>query len=109
ERAQATSWDAIEGGAGVARSVIAEIADLYCRAKNTCFGWTMGITHHQHGVENVHAIVNLALLRGMVGGPGAGLLPIRGHSNVKCIGSMGVTTNFKQELCNNLEKHLKVK
>ena len=51
----------------------------------------MGITHHVHGVENVQAIANLALLRGMVGRPHAGLLPIRGHSNVQGIGSVGVT------------------
>ena len=58
---------------------IEQIADLYCRAKNVVFGWTMGITHHEHGVANVQTIVNLALLRGMVGRPHAGLLPIRGH------------------------------
>ena len=55
------------------------------------FGWTMGITHHVHGVENVQTIVNLALLRGMVGRPDAGLLPIRGHTNVQGMGSVGVT------------------
>jgi molybdopterin-dependent oxidoreductase alpha subunit len=69
----------------------------------------MGITHHEHGVENVHAIVNLALLRGMVGRPGAGLLPIRGHSNVQGIGSMGVAPNLKEQVFNNLENYLKVK
>ena len=59
-------------------------------AKNAVFGWTMGITHHTHGVANVRMIANLALLRGMVGRPHAGLLPIRGHSNVQGIGSVGV-------------------
>ena len=47
----------------------------------------MGITHHAHGVDNVQAIANLALLRGMVGRPHAGVLPIRGHSNVQGIGT----------------------
>ena len=51
----------------------------------------MGITHHLHGVENVQMIANLALLRGMVGRPNAGLMPIRGHSNVQGMGSVGVT------------------
>ena len=69
----------------------------------------MGITHHIHGVENVHAIINSALLRGMVGRPGAGLLPIRGHSNVQGIGSVGVVPNLKQQIFDNLESHLKVK
>jgi len=109
EHMNATSWDAIEQASGVARSVIEKLADFYCSAKNVIFAWTMGITHHAHGVENVHAIVNLALLRGMVGKPGAGLLPIRGHSNVQGIGSMGVVPNLKDQIFNNLEAHLKVK
>ena len=63
---------------------------MYVSAQNAVFGWTMGITHHLHGVDNVQMIANLALLRGMVGRPHAGLLPIRGHSNVQGIGSVGV-------------------
>jgi molybdopterin-dependent oxidoreductase alpha subunit len=66
----------------------------------------MGITHHEHGVANVQSIVNLALLRGMVGRPGAGVLPIRGHSNVQGIGSVGVVPNLKQQILDNLENHL---
>lgn len=49
-----------------------------------------GITHHTNGVENVQGIVNLALLRGMIGRKGAGLMPIRGHSNVQGIGSVAL-------------------
>jgi molybdopterin-dependent oxidoreductase alpha subunit len=109
EHVRSTPWDAIERNAGVERTVIEQIADYYCRAKNVVFGWTMGITHHEHGVENVHAIVNLALLRGMVGRPHAGLLPIRGHSNVQGVGSMGVAPNLKEQIFNNLENYLKVK
>ena len=63
--------------------------ERYAAAKSAVFGWTMGITHHLHGVDNVQAIANLALLRGMVGRPHSGLLPIRGHSNVQGIGSRG--------------------
>lgn len=109
EHVRLLPWDEIERGAGVARSAIEQMAEYYCRAKNVVFGWTMGITHHEHGVQNVHAIVNLALLRGMVGRAGAGLLPIRGHSNVQGIGSMGVVPNLKEQVFNNLEKHLNVK
>jgi molybdopterin-dependent oxidoreductase alpha subunit len=68
----------------------------------------MGITQHEHGVANVQMIVNLALLRGMVGRPGAGLLPIRGHSNVQGIGSMGVGPALKQAVFDRLETHLGV-
>jgi molybdopterin-dependent oxidoreductase alpha subunit len=69
----------------------------------------MGITHHLHGVQNVQAIANLALLRGMVGRPGSGLLPIRGHSNVQGIGSVGVTPKLKQALFERIEAYFDVK
>lgn len=105
---RAASWDVIERESGVNRGTIEQIADLYCAAKNAVFGWTMGITHHEHGVANVHAIINLALLRGMAGRPRAGLLPIRGHSNVQGIGSVGVAPNLKQTVLDNLESFLRV-
>jgi molybdopterin-dependent oxidoreductase alpha subunit len=108
QRVEATSWEEIECSSGVGRTDIEKIADLYGSAKSAVFGWTMGITHHEHGVENVRAIVNLALLRGMVGQPRAGLLPIRGHSNVQGIGSVGVGPSLKQTSLDNLEKHLGV-
>jgi molybdopterin-dependent oxidoreductase alpha subunit len=106
---RATLWEAIEGGSGVGRNEIGRAAELYARAKNVIFGWCMGVTQHEYGVANVRAIVNLALLRGMAGRPGAGLLPIRGHSNVQGVGSMAVTPNLKQQVFDNLESLLKVK
>ena len=109
ESVHSRSWEAIEHGSGVERKTIEAMADLYQRARKVIFGWTMGITHHEHGVDNVRAIVNVALMRGMVGRPHAGLLPIRGHSNVQGIGSMGVAPNLKQDFFDNLEHLLKVK
>jgi molybdopterin-dependent oxidoreductase alpha subunit len=103
------SWNDIEHGSGVDRATIAKIADMYSAAKNVVFGWTMGITQHEHGVANVHAIVNLALLRAMVGRPHAGLMPIRGHSNVQGVGSMGVAPKLKPEILDKLEAALGVK
>jgi molybdopterin-dependent oxidoreductase alpha subunit len=104
----AAGWNGLEEGAGVDRAVMAQFADLLARAKNVVFGWTMGVTHHEHGVANVQSIVNLALLRGMVGRPGAGLLPIRGHSNVQGMGTVGVAPNLRQAVFDNLEAHLGV-
>jgi molybdopterin-dependent oxidoreductase alpha subunit len=104
--AESVSWDDIERVSGVSRDQIRRIADLYCRAKNVVFGWTMGITHHLHGSDNVRAIANLALLRGMVGKPNAGLMPIRGHSNVQGVGSVGVTPRLKQAILERYEKRL---
>jgi molybdopterin-dependent oxidoreductase alpha subunit len=86
-------------------AAIQAIATRYAAAENVVFTWTMGITHHTYGVENVEAIANLALLRGMVGRPHAGLLPIRGHSNVQGIGSMGVTPQLKEALFERLDSY----
>jgi molybdopterin-dependent oxidoreductase alpha subunit len=103
-----TPWQTIERLSGVARATIEKMANYYVSAKSVVFGWTMGITQHEHGVANVQAIVNLALLRGMVGRRNAGLLPIRGHSNVQGMGSVGVVPNLKQQILDNLERYLKV-
>ncbi|MBS1724634.1 MAG: FdhF/YdeP family oxidoreductase [Armatimonadetes bacterium] len=85
------AWGEIEAASGVTGPEIERAAQLFSTAKKAVIAWTMGVTHHVHGVENVHWIANLALLRGMVGRPGAGLLPIRGHSNVQGMGSTGVS------------------
>ncbi len=98
-------WEDIYRKSGVEADAIQAIATRYAAAENVVFTWTMGITHHTYGVENVEAIANLALLRGMVGRPNAGLLPIRGHSNVQGIGSMGVTPKLKDAIFDRLQSH----
>ncbi|MBL4657805.1 MAG: molybdopterin-dependent oxidoreductase, partial [Flavobacteriales bacterium] len=100
------SWEAIEKGSQVSRGTIEQIAGKYASSTNTVFAWCMGITHHKSGVDAVEEIVNLALLRGMLGKKGAGLLPLRGHSNVQGIGSMGVTPALKEQVVKNLEEQL---
>lgn len=102
-------WDEICRKSGVERQQIDAIATRYARARHAVFTWTMGITHHAHGVQNVQAIANLALLRGMVGQPNSGLLPIRGHSNVQGIGSVGVAPKLKQALFERMETHFGIK
>jgi molybdopterin-dependent oxidoreductase alpha subunit len=105
-RVDSTSWREIERDSGIPRQTIARIACLYAASKNTVFAWTMGITHHEHGVHNVRAIANLALLRGMLGRPGAGLLPLRGHSNVQGMGSMGAVPELKPPILKAIEDKL---
>jgi molybdopterin-dependent oxidoreductase alpha subunit len=90
------SLDDLAANAGVDRATIETIGRLYARSRNAVLMWAMGITHHEHGVDNVTAIANLALARGMVGRPGAGLMPIRGHSNVQGVGSVGFAPELKQ-------------
>lgn len=106
---ESATWETITRCSGVSRDQITAIAEAYIEAENVVFGWTMGITHHEFGVQNVQMIVNLALLRGMVGKPAAGLLPIRGHSNVQGIGSMGVTPTLKAAIFDRLQDHFGVR
>lgn len=98
-----TQWVTLLDACGISRSTIEHLADSYARAERVVFAWGMGITHHLNGVANVEAIANLALLRGMVGKPAAGLLPLRGHSNVQGIGTIGVKPVLTEDVLNQLE------
>lgn len=100
-----TSWDTIESKTNHNKKRICEIAAIYGKSKNVIFSWSVGITHHLHGVENIESVVNLALLRGMIGRKHAGLMPLRGHSNVQGVGSVGVVPVLKGEFLKNIEKN----
>ncbi len=101
-------WPTLAAESGVTEQQIREIATCYQASRNCIFSWGMGITHHTQGVENVEAISNLALLRGMLGAPGRGLLPLRGHSNVQGVGSMGVSPALKDYVFHSIERELGV-
>lgn len=105
---RALGWAEIVAESGVPMESIERIAHTYIEAPSAVFCWAMGITHHEHGVENVQAIANLAMVRGMLGRRGAGLLPLRGHSNVQGIGSMGVTPKLKSQVFERLEETFSV-
>ena len=77
------SFEELERHSGASRESMHEFARLYAGARTAIFVWSMGITMHRHGIQNVKAIANLALARGMVGRPRTGLMPIRGHSGVQ--------------------------
>ena len=100
------AWTDLEAACGVSRADLERVAALYAASERTIFAWTMGITHHEHGVANVQSIGGLAMLRGMLGRPGAGLLPLRGHSNVQGVGSVGVTPVLKPPILAGLERKL---
>ncbi|MFZ9051071.1 MAG: FdhF/YdeP family oxidoreductase [Steroidobacteraceae bacterium] len=99
-------WSEIESATGLSRQAIEDVAACYARAERVVFAWGMGLTHHLHGVENVESVANLALLRGMVGKPHAGLLPLRGHSNVQGIGTIGVKPVLADEVMRRIEATL---
>jgi len=87
----ATAWDHIVSASGVARDEIERIAGLYARAKAVIACYGMGITQHRSGTANVQQIANLLLLRGNIGRDGAGICPLRGHSNVQGDRTVGIT------------------
>lgn len=104
----ATPWDEIERRSGLTRAEITRVARLYAAAKSAVIAWGMGITHHLNGVANVEYIANLALLRGQIGRIGAGLLPLRGHSNVQGIGTIGVKPVLAADVLRRMEETLGV-
>jgi len=104
ERAAATPWEAIVESCGVPRSQFDSVVDSLASARNGIFLWAMGLTHHANGVENIEALANVALARGWFGRPGAGLMPIRGHSNVQGVGSMGVAPRVRDAFAKRLEE-----
>ncbi|MDC0708056.1 FdhF/YdeP family oxidoreductase [Stigmatella sp. ncwal1] len=87
---RALSWDEVVEQSGVPREQILAAAEILARSEGTIFCWAMGLTQHRNAVANIQEVVNLALLRGSIGRPGAGLCPVRGHSNVQGDRTMGI-------------------
>jgi molybdopterin-dependent oxidoreductase alpha subunit len=87
---QAVSWVDIVEQSGVAREQIEQAAQIFVESERTIFCWAMGLTQHRNAVANIQEIVNLMLLRGQVGKPGAGFCPVRGHSNVQGDRTVGI-------------------
>lgn len=88
-RLAAIPWPQLEAAAGLDRAEMRDFARELAGAERAVFVWSMGVTQHSHGEDNVRAIVNLALARGFVGREGCGLMPIRGHSGVQGGAEMG--------------------
>lgn len=80
---QEISWQELERQSGLTESQIRAAAGVYRSAERSIISWCLGVTQHEHGVDTVREIVNLLLLRGNLGRPGAGPSPVRGHSNVQ--------------------------
>ena len=95
DRLRTLEWDQIAASSGVSRAIIDAVADMCAASQATIYAWAMGLTHHVAGVQSVQILGALAASRGMIGAPGRGLLPLRGHSNVQGIGSMGVVPTLK--------------
>jgi molybdopterin-dependent oxidoreductase alpha subunit len=97
--AEATSWEEIEQESGIARDDLKAVADVYCEADKVIGIYGMGVTQHVHGSQTIGMLVNLLLLRGNIGREGAGISPVRGHSNVQGQRTVGISD--KPELVPN--------
>ncbi|MEO6394058.1 MAG: FdhF/YdeP family oxidoreductase, partial [Pyrinomonadaceae bacterium] len=87
---RAQPWDELVEQSGIARDQMAAAAQMFIRSERTIVCWAMGLTQHENAVANIQEIVNLLLLRGQIGRPGAGACPVRGHSNVQGDRTMGI-------------------
>ncbi|MEX1317230.1 MAG: FdhF/YdeP family oxidoreductase [Synechococcaceae cyanobacterium] len=103
---ESTGWEAITACCGLSREELEHTAARLAACRAVVFAWAMGITHHANGTSNVQAIANTAVLSGNVARPGAGTMPIRGHSNVQGFGSMGVTVHLREPMRLALEQLL---
>jgi molybdopterin-dependent oxidoreductase alpha subunit len=101
---RATSWEAIEHASGLRRSDLTAVANVYMEAENVILVYGMGLTQHHRGTENVQQMANLALMRGNIGRPGAGLCPVRGHSNVQGNRTVGITEKPAKEWLDRIEQ-----
>jgi len=88
------SWEQLEQAAGASATEMRAFAKMVATAQTAVLVWSMGITQHRHGVENVKAIINLALTKGLVGREKCGLVPIRGHSGVQAGAEVGAVPNL---------------
>ncbi len=88
---RATAWPLIETVSGFSRTQLGEVAAAYAKSNATIITYGMGITQHSRGTDNVQQIANLLLLKGNYGKPGAGICPLRGHSNVQGNRTVGIT------------------
>lgn len=101
---EATPWEQIEAQSGLSLAEIEQAAQMYRKAGKVIMCWAMGITQHRHSVATIQEIANLMLLRGNLGVPGAGLCPVRGHSNVQGDRTMGINERPPVALLDALEK-----
>lgn len=101
---RAADWDAIVHESGLPKAELEESARLYAKAKAVLAIYGMGLTQHVKGVENVRMVVNLLLMRGNIGKPGAGPTPVRGHSNVQGQRTVGITEKTELVPVEQIEK-----
>lgn len=100
----ATPWSLITTTSGLSRAQISAAADIACQSKRTICCWAMGMTQHKNAVANVQLMTNFLMLQGNLGKPGAGVCPVRGHSNVQGDRTMGIWEKPSDQFLDAIEK-----
>ncbi|KOV70886.1 FdhF/YdeP family oxidoreductase [Streptomyces sp. MMG1121] len=104
EAARAADWDETLAATGLTRAEIERTLSMALASKRTIVCWAMGLTQHKHAVPTIREVVNFLLLRGNIGRPGAGVCPVRGHSNVQGDRTMGIFERPAPAFLDALEK-----
>ncbi|WP_269527564.1 FdhF/YdeP family oxidoreductase [Acinetobacter baumannii] len=104
-----TGWADLYKHSGLSPEHLEKLAKLFLESERSIFCWGMGITQHRHGTANVHMLANLLLARGQIGRPGAGLCPVRGHSNVQGDRTMGINELPSPKLLDNIDSVFGIK
>ncbi|MFM0041211.1 FdhF/YdeP family oxidoreductase [Paraburkholderia sediminicola] len=99
---RAESWDMIVAESGVPFEDVLKLADIYVKGRAVISTWGMGLTQHKNSVPTVQILSNLMMMRGNIGRRGAGLCPVRGHSNVQGDRTVGIEERPTQEFLNRL-------
>jgi molybdopterin-dependent oxidoreductase alpha subunit len=100
----ATGWDEIERKSSLSRADLESAGDVYVRAERVILCYGMGITQHCHGTTSVQQLANFLMLRGNMGRAGAGICPLRGHSNVQGDRTVGITEKPNRALLDGMER-----
>jgi molybdopterin-dependent oxidoreductase alpha subunit len=85
-----SSWEELEEASGLSRREIGRLAEAFSSSQKTIICWAMGLTQHKNSVRSIKELLNVLLLQGNIGKPGAGVFPVRGHSNVQGDRTMGI-------------------
>jgi molybdopterin-dependent oxidoreductase alpha subunit len=104
---RAESWDVLLAESGVPRAQIEQLTDIYIQGKNVICTWGMGLTQHKGAVATIQMLSNLMMMRGQIGRLGAGLCPVRGHSNVQGDRTMGIEEKPTPAFLDRLQKVFK--
>lgn len=104
-----TEWRQIYQHSGLSAEKVESLAKLFLESNRSIFCWGMGITQHRHGTANIHMLANLLLARGQIGRAGAGLCPVRGHSNVQGDRTMGINELPSEKMLDSIDRVFGIK